>query len=417
MKRLVFVLLIGLLTMNVMGQDESMPDDVNPDLVAGNTDFAFDLYQVLPKSDADNLLVSPYSISQAFAMAYAGAEGDTETEMATVMGFTLPEDAFHPAFADLNTNLTEREYDAFLTENSDSSTFQINIANAVWGQQGYPFAAEYIGLLDDFYGGGFRDVDFQADPEAAREAVNAWVAEQTEDRIEDILPSGSVDADTRMVLANAIYFNASWMTPFNEAVTQDAPFTLLDGEQVNVPLMTQMNNMLYTDGENYQAAQLPYFGGDTSMVVILPDEGAFNDVDAALDAALFTEIRDALAGSGQVTVFLPRFEYEFNLSLGPVMSQLGMEQAFDRANANFSGMVSESTGENLYIGEASHKAFIKVDEEGTEAAAATALTIGSTTAMTSEPIVFRVDRPFMFAIVDNVTGSVLFVGRVVNPVG
>jgi len=415
MKRLVFVLLIGLLTMNVMGQDDGTAA-VNPELVAGNTDFAFDLYQALPKSDEGNLLVSPYSISQAFAMAYAGAEGDTETEMAEVMGFDLPEDAFHPAFGDLNTDLTEREYDEFLTENSDASTFQLNIANAVWGQQGYPFAAEYVGVIDDFYGGGFREVDFTADPDAAREAVNAWVAEQTEDRIENILPSGSVDAATRMVLANAIYFNASWMVPFIEAATQDAPFTLLDGEQVTVPLMTQQENVLYAEGENYQAAQLPYFGWDMGMIVILPQEGAFNEVDAALNAELFAEIREGLSQSGPVNVFLPRFEYEFDLQLGSVMRELGMGQAFDPDAADFTGMLSEETGENLYIGEAIHKAFIKVDEEGTEAAAATALTIRATSAMPDEPVEFRVDRPFMFAIVDNVTDSVLFVGRVVNPV-
>ena len=415
MKRLLLILMMGLLTMSVSGQTDRLPD-ADPDVVAGNTGFAFDLYQALPKSDDGNLLFSPYSISQAFAMAYAGAEGVTEDEMADVLNISLPEDEFHPAFARLNLNLTEREYDEFFTE-GEASTFQLNIANAVWAQQGYPFAPAFVDTLDAFYGSGFRDVDFTADPDGAREAVNDWVAEATEDRITDILAPGTIDPMTRMVLANAIYFNASWMMPFPDALTADAPFTLLDGTEVTVPLMNQSETVLYADGENYQAALLPYLGGDMGMVVILPDEGAFNEVDAVLDAEMFAELRDDLGPSGEVNVYLPRFEYEFDLQLGQIMAGLGMGSAFSALDADFSGMLAEPTGENLFIGEALHKAFIKVDEQGTEAAAATVLTMRATSVMPTEPVTFRVDRPFMFAIIDNQTDSVLFLGRVMNPAG
>lgn len=409
--------LLALLTIALLifggtaAQEENDLPDANPALVEANNAFAFAFYNRLDRPDEANILFSPYSISQAFAMAYAGAEGETAQQIAAAMHFSLSQDELHPAFADLNTNLTQREYDM---PDGEGVGFTLNVANAIWGLNYFPWRGEYVDLVDTYYTEGFRRIDFMADPESARNQINDWVEDQTEERIKDIVPPGAITRETLMVIANAIYFNASWLRPFNERQTQDESFTTLEGEQVTVPMMRQTETFLYAEGDDYQALELPYFGNDTAMLVILPEAGRFSDVEDRLDTDLLNEITDALSGN-RVEVYLPGFEYEFRLSLTSTLREMGMTDAFDDGRADFTGMIGETAEQTLFISDALHKAFIKVDEAGTEAAAATVLIMQATGGAITQPIEFRADRPFIFAIRDRVTGSVLFLGRVVSP--
>ena len=227
------------------------------DLVAGNSAFAFDLYQFLREEGNGNLFYSPHSISLALAMTYAGARGETERQMADTLHFTLPQDRLHPAFNGLDLELAHRGEGA---QGKDGEGFRLHIVNALWGQEGYEFLSEFLDTLAENYGAGLRLLDFASAPEASRVTINDWVSEQTETRIEDLIPQGIIDPETRLVLTNAIYFNAAWSTPFIPDLTEDGPFYLLDGGQVSVPMMRQTTSFGYAEGEGYQAVELPYDG-------------------------------------------------------------------------------------------------------------------------------------------------------------
>jgi serpin B len=310
----------------------------------------------------------------------------------------------------LQTDLETRESRA--PDYMEGDVFQLNIANAVWGQENYPFLDDYVDLLDTYYGAGLQQVDFINATEAARLAINAWVEDQTEDRIQDIIPPGLLDTLTRLVLANAVYFNASWHDPFNASDTHDDTFTLLDGSQVTVPMMSQSEVFRYGRGEDYQAVQLPYFGGNMNMLIVLPDAGKFEAVETALDARVIDTVYEIPDGP-LVHLFMPRFEYEYAVSLSTILRAMGMTDAFDPAQADFSGMAAT---DELFISEVLHKSFIKVDEKGTEAAAATIVMMaGGGGYAPSETVELRLDRPFIYLIYDWQTGTILFVGRVLNP--
>lgn len=411
---------LGALTgvMTPQAQPGSTQDAALRALVAGNTAFAFDLYRAVSgqASANENLIFSPYSISQAFAMAYGGARGDTARQMATALRFTLEPAALHTAFAALTADLASRADGGagFGMEGEGGQRLKLNIANALWGQRGYAFQPEYLALLADAYDAGLREVDFRADPEAVRVTINDWVAEQTEDKIRDIIPPDTLNEFTRLVLANAIYFNASWQNSFPEFLTADAPFNLIDGSTVETPTMNQQERLGYARGEGYQLVSLPYLGYEVSMLIFVPDTGNFADFEAGLDADSFTAVVAALSGR-TVNLYLPRFTVAYSLGLTPALESLGMTDAFDPTRADFSGMIAAGA-DPLALDAALHKAFIRLDEEGTEAAAATALMFGATSAQMPEEIIeLRVDRPFLYAIYDEVTGSVLFIGRVMNP--
>lgn len=397
MKRLLFILML-LLPMTINAQEDSLVDN--------NTDFAFDLYQSVQAQESGNFMFSPYSISQAFALVYSGAAGDTATQIQDALHF-LPQDELPDAFAALTEDLTTREYP--FIEGEDVSPLTLNIANALWGQEGYPFNQDYLTLMESAYGAGIREVNFVQDAESARQTINDWVSEQTNQRIQNIIPSGAVDELTRLVLTNAIYFKASWQSEFTS--TQDADFTLLDGSTVTVPMMQNQFGYAFAQGDGFTAVELPYLGGDMSMIALLPDE--FEAFEDDLTAESFREIVDALSYDGMVRLFMPQFEYEFTLPLNGHMQSLGVVDAFDPDAADFSGLADSD--EPLFISSALHKSFIKVDEEGTEAAAATALIVGTTSFNPQEPLEIRLDRPFIYAIYDRETGSVLFLGRVMNP--
>lgn len=382
-------------------------------LVAGNNAFAFDFYQRAAREGDANLIFSPFSISQAFGMLLAAARGDTAQQITSTLQYGLAPDDLHPAFSALNSSLAEREGAEGAGE---GERLQLNIANSLWAQQDYPFREAYIDLVREFYSGGLFFTDFMRLPDEAREAINAWIEDETEDKIQDMLGPGSVTTDTRMVLVNAIYFNGSWLNSFEESATQDDTFTLLDGSTVTVPMMAQQESLAYLQGDGFQAVELPYFGGDVAMLIVLPDEGQFEAVQSALDQQQFDAIRQSLAFQ-TVQLAMPRFEFETSLDLSASLEALGMVDVFDPDLADLTGMFDPaSVDQGLFVSAALHKAYIGVDEAGTEAAAATAIIVGVMSAPVEvEPIVLRLDRPFIYTIYDRQTGSILFLGQVMNP--
>jgi serpin B len=374
-------------------------------LVEGNSAFAFELYQTLKGKDG-NLFYSPYSISLALAMTYAGARGETAEQMAETLRFLLDQDNLHPAFNSVDAELASRGEGA---QGKDGEGFRLNIVNAIWGQKDYEFLPAFLDVLAENYGAGLRMLDFISEAEKSRVTINDWVSDQTEDRIKDLIPRGAIDALTRLVLTNAIYFNAAWEFPFNENVTANSPFYPLDGEQVTVPMMRQTESFGYADGKGYQAVELPYDGGELSMVILLPEADQFQAFEAGLQAQRVSDIISGLRPT-QVALTMPKFEFDSQFELGDTLAAMGMPIAFS-GEADFSGMTG---GPDLYISQVIHKAFVSVDEAGTEAAAATAV-IMRATAMPSQPVEVTLDRPFIFLIRDIDTGAILFVGRVLNP--
>jgi serpin B len=374
-------------------------------LVEGNSAFAFELYQAL-KGEEGNLFYSPYSISLALAMTYAGARGDTAEQMADTLQFLLEQDRLHPAFNWLDAELATRGEGA---EGKDGEGFRLNIVNAIWGQKDYSFLPAFLDVLAENYGAGLRILDFINETEQSRVAINKWVSDQTEGRIEDLIPQGAIDALTRLVLTNAIYFNAAWAYPFDEDMTADGPFYLLDGGQVTVPMVKQTESFGYTEGKGYQAVELPYDGGELSMVILLPASGNFETFEEGLQAQQVDGITSSLQPT-EVTLTMPRFEFDSAFSLKDTLAEMGMPIAFSYG-ADFSGMTGNP---ELFILDVIHKAFVAVDEAGTEAAAATAVPM-ELTAVPEPPVKVTIDRPFIFLIRDIETGAILFVGRVLNP--
>jgi serpin B len=420
---IVFILITLLMTScaqlsaNAQVVESDLPRNTSPSvnprdmeaLASGNQAFALDLYQTLLEEKDGNLFYSPYSISAALAMTYAGARNVTEKEMAEVMHFTLPQDRLHPAFNALDLLLTSREGD---NTGEEDDGFRLNIANALWGQKDYEFLSEFLDVLAENYGAGLRVLDFSQDPEKARQIINDWVYEETEEKIEDLIPKGVIDPATRLVLTNAIYFNADWRYPFPKSDTHDGDFHLIDGTVVTVPLMSQTEGFRYVEGEDYQAIALPYVGGEMEMVLLLPSEGQFENFENSLNAEKVNEILNSMQTT-EVWLTLPKFEFESDFSLSEVLIEMGMPSAFGiGAGTDFSGMDGTL---NLAISEVLHKAFVSVDEEGTEAAAATAVIIVEM-AVVADAAEMRIDRPFIFMIRDKGTNALLFLGRVMNPV-
>jgi len=386
----------------------SVPSSDMQDLATGGNAFAMDFYQAVRGQDG-NLFFSPYSLSLALAMTYAGARGDTASQMAKVLHFTLPPDRLHPAFNALDQGI-EGQGSA---NSGGEQPFQLNIANSIWGQQGYAFLPAFLDQLSQNYGAGLRLVDFKNAPEPSRAAINNWVSQQTKDKIKDLIPPGVIDSLTCLVLANAIYFKGDWANPFENAKTHDAPFTLLDGTQANVKMMSflKAQRLSYLAGKGFQAVELPYIGGKVSMLLIVPDSGSFSNFEAGLDS---TQVDAILASLQHQMVFLsiPKFNFESKFNLKDTLAGMGMSTAFDPQQADFSGMDGTHT---LYIGDILHKAVVTVDEKGTEAAAASAVVMEASAAFGEQPVVLTVDRPFIFLIRDQSSGAILFAGRLLNP--
>ncbi len=385
------------------------------ELVDGNTTFALDLYHQLAGGSEDNLFFSPFSISLALAMVHAGAAGKTEQQMADAMNFHLPQERLHPAFNALD------QYLASCSSGEGDDGFTLHSANALWGQEGHGFLTTYLDILARNYGGQVREVDFRTCPEDARQQINCWVSEATAKRIEDLIDPGAIVCSSRLVLANAVYFKAKWDLPFEEEDSRPGHFSCLNGEQVEVPMMRQtglMKHFNYSQGDGFQAVALDYKERSIAMTLLVPDAGRYDEFETSLDNDLFQTILQDME-TQRVNLTMPKFKLETSLVLRDSLVDMGMPNAFDRSKAEFQGMDGQSClagdDECLSISNVIHKAFVAVDEAGTEAAAATAVMMMGASAVPESPIELVVDRPFIFLIHDRNTGAILFLGRVANP--
>lgn len=371
-------------------------------IAAHNNDFAFELYEHIAQTKEGNVFFSPFSISTALAMTYAGAAGSTADEMGKVLHFPGNEPAFHQG------------YGAYLKalETAAAEHIELRIANRLWAEQDYVLKPEYLALNAEAYGSALEKMDFRYQHEASRIQINDWVADKTEDRIRDLIPENVIDPTTRLVLTNAIYFKGAWRDEFDEKLTRDRDFFLTDGSTQQKPFMHRRGQMNYLEQSGYQAIRLPYEGEQHSMVVLLPQKNqAIADIESQLNADFLERI--FRSGSSDVNLALPKFKMTIPISLKNHLQALGMKEAF-QPGANFSAM---SPSNDLAISEVIHKAFIEIDEQGTEAAAATAVVMMETSSAYEEPrrpIIFVADRPFLFYIVDNATRSILFMGRVME---
>lgn len=389
---------------------ETDPDVSQEDVLALGADnraFAFDLYRQLSSGKDENLFFSPFSISVALAMTYPGAKGETKTQIGDVLRFELPEPTLHAAFNRVLRDLDGREEE--LQPDSSGSGFTLRLVNQAWGQSDYPFLDSYLDVLAQNYGAGLFAVDFVGFPEPSRQVINEWVEERTESRIKELLPPDSITVLTRLVLTNAIYFKGNWLNQFDVENTSEAVFHAPGGERV-VPMMNQELVAFYAEGPGYQALELPYLSPAVRMLLILPSEDGFASFSSGLNEASFDEIRAGLS-EYEVTLGLPKFSFESENRLKEALSVLGMPLPFTKGRADFTAIAGGV--EPLWIDEVYHKAFVAVDEEGTEAAAATAVVIVTESAKPSVSITF--DRPFVFAIYDEPTGQILFLGHVLDP--
>lgn len=389
-------------------QDAPMINSAVQTLVKGNTAFALDLYAQLKDEkgippQGGNLFFSPYSISTALAMTYAGARENTAKQMAEVFHFTGEPESLCQAFADL---------EALLKAIQEKEHILLSIANALWAQAGYPFLQEFLDLVIQHYKAKLSHANF-AEHEAVRQKINAWVEQQTNEKIKELIPQGVLDELTRLVLVNAIYFKGNWASQFDKNNTSNAEFWVTSDITVDVPMMTQEREFKYADipDKHLQILELPYEGEDLSMVILLPAE---KDGLAELEQLLSMENLDGWFESlwqQKVMVYIPKFKLSSGLILGETLSAMGMPDAFSEMSADFSGMGSSR---DLHISAVFHKAFVEVNEEGTEAAAATAVIMKGRGLSFSPTPTFRADHPFIFLIRDNRSGSILFLGRVVD---
>ena len=371
--------------------------------VAGNTDFAFALYGKLrdgaPKG---NLFFSPYSISTALAIVYAGARGDTEKQMAETLHFTLPGLRLHPAFGTLQNQLVQDE---------KSRGYQLFLANALWGQKGEPILKEFLDLNKNYYEAGLTLLDFVNETEKSRQIINRWVEKKTNDKIKDLIPSGGVNKLTGLVLTNAIYFKGEWKTKFEKNDTEQADFAVSSKDKIRIDMMHIKEKFKYYSDEKMQVIELPYKSDELSMLVLLPKEiEGIRELENTLTAKTLNVLLSKMQAE-KVDVYLPKFKMTWGtFSLNNALAALGMPDAFVYGVADFSGV--NGVVKDLYISGVFHKAFIEVNEEGTEAAAATGVVLSH-----SIPVapVFYADHPFIFIIKDNRSGSILFMGRVMNP--
>lgn len=371
-----------------------------PDVAAGGNDFALDLYHVLRKQNDGNIFFSPFSISTAFAMAYAGADGSTSDDIARVMHFGANTADFHSSYGDFLKHI----------EGSTGEGLQLRVANRLWGDHAFIADPLYLAMTKKAYASPLEQVDFKKHPDPARITINKWVADRTEQRIKDLIPDGAITEETRMVLTNAIYFKGDWLHAFDTTSTRKRDFHAATGTQQHVPFMHRLANMPYHETRHAKMVRIPYKGEKHSMIVVLPHrKGELEEVEASLDLAEFKRL--PRSHGPEVNLALPKFKMTLPLTLGKTLKGMGMLAPFDD-RADFSRM---SPKEGLKISEVIHKAFIEVDEQGTEAAAATAIVMMTTSSAMPQPReikLFQADHPFLFFITDDTTGAILFMGRI-----
>lgn len=357
--------------------------------------FAVELYRQLKSSD-ENLIISPHSIVTCFGMAYAGARGDTESEIAEVLCFNYPQSGFHSVLKQLNDQLVSRP------------GLDLRIANGCWGQEDLVYLSSYLDTLLANYGADIEYLDFANDPEGARQVINTWVRNHTLGFIDELFPPGEFDASTYLVLANTVYFMAEWLHQFNPDYTYDRTFTRLDGSEVTVPIMNGEQRMPYYEGDGYRAMEMPYKEERVSMVLILPDEGQYRVFEDAFSPAAFDSVVGNLEET-YITFSIPKFGFLSGFDLKSTLQAMGITDAFTPSVADFSGMDGVDDGVP-WIDQVVHKAYIMIDEYGTMAFAGTGmeLTVGIHDS-------FDALRPFIFVIRDVATGTILFMGRVLDP--
>lgn len=389
-------------------QVERVPDSVwTYELAEGNNRFALNLYLEVCEGDQDgNIFFSPLSISSALAMTYAAARGETAAEMEEVLHFGASPGTVGEGFRPLMEEMSSGD----LSGAQSGEPFTLTIANGLWVKEGYQLLEEYRESVAEYFDAAVENLDFSGDPEGSRQTINRWVAERTLDRIKDLIPPGILGEETRVVLTNAVYFKASWDKPFNDNATSDGRFLLADGSAVVVPMMNQTDFFRYGSIDGCKAVELFYAGGDASMLIVLP-EGDIREFQEDLDPAGLERIRESMSNVN-LRLTMPRFEFTATMQLSGILQSMGMETAFS-GHADLSGFTGVP---DLYISDVIHKAFVKVDEAGTEAAAATAVMV-NVTSMPPPPEEMNIDRPFMFFIMDGETGSIVFMGRVMDPSG
>jgi len=376
-------------------------EDSIRELVEGNQAFACDIYKILSSGDG-NVFFSPHSISTALAMTYAGARELTESQMSDTLHFPFGQEVLHPVFGELETALMSVQI---------SGELEMLTANSLWPDATYQFLPLFIETVRTHYRSDVFPLDFR-ESEQARVRINTWVEEKTNDKIQDLIPPGALDAMTRLVLVNAIYFKGSWLNEFEKNRTSEQPFHKANGESVTVKLMSGKKPAKLAEFPDLQVLELPYRGSNLVMLIALPAKtDGLPAVEASLTPGQLSLWSDALR-SQEVRVFLPVFSMTQQFELNRVLQSMGMVDAFDPAKADFSGM--DGGQGTLFISDVIHKAFVDVNEEGTEAAAATAVIMRATSMPPPAPV-FRADRPFLFLIKDNHTGSILFAGRYADP--
>jgi serpin B len=373
-------------------------------VVEGNNEFAVELYGQL-RNQGGNLFFSPESVSTALAMTYAGARGDTAAEMAKTLRFTLPPERLHPAMGALLAGL-----------NAPHDGYQLRVANALWAERDYKFLDAFLKLTESDYGAGLNGVDFKGAPETARLTINQWVEQKTDNKIKDLLKPGMVNPATRLVLTDAIYFKADWQAQFQKEATRDEEFHLSPTQIVKAPLMHRAGSYKYFNGGTFQILEMPYKTGELSMFVFLPkDMDGLPAFEQSLTASSARQWLSRLQPVSRVIVTFPKFKVTEQLELGSTLGAMGMPSAFARNAADFSGMTGNR---ELFLSAVIHKAFIDVNEVGTEAAAATAVAMVGMAMRAPDPTPppeFRADHPFVFLIRDNRSGGILFMGRVSDP--
>jgi serpin B len=400
--RLRKILVIAIMLSSIFGSRANAGSAQTASLVEGNTAFALNLYGQLKKTPG-NLFFSPYSISAALAMTYAGARADTEKQMGKVFHFDTDQKKLHVAFWELQNQL--KDYGKL-------KGIELNVANALWTQKGHPFLPEFLQTAKANYQANLNQTDFKTQADAAREQINQWVAQNTRDRIKNILPPGGLDDLTRLVLANAIYFKGAWTKPFDKAATMNQTFYLSPVSRVEAPFMQHLDNVGYLEKSDFQALELPYSTGQLAMVILLPRQvdgctGLEEKLTASLLSRSLTQMKKQ-----QVEILLPRIKLESGFDLVQTLASMGMTDAFGQ-KADFSGIDGTR---NLYISGIFHKAWGEVNEEGTEAAAATVVGVARLSFQAPPPPpVFHADHPFVFLIRDTRSGSLVFLGRLMNP--
>jgi serpin B len=380
------------------------PSDPGPLARASNA-FGFELWQRV-RAGGGNLAISPASISSALAMTWGGARGDTASEMKQTLRIDVDAEVAMTGWGQLTTALQSKP------------KLTLRIANRLFGEKSYRFEDAYLAKTKAAYGAALEPIDFAKSPEPSRAHINAWVEQQTENRIKNLLPPRSIDADTRLVLVNAIYFLANWQAQFEKRQTSQQHFKLAPGKNKPAMLMTRRGSYRIVRADDMAMLELPYVDGNTAMLVVLPDQiDGLDQIETRLNDERLSAWTSSLVGE-ELLVTLPRFKIDLPsaMDLAHPLKSSGMNAAFDLARADFTGIANPpSAADRLVIGAVFHKAFVKVDEQGTEAAAATAISIprGGRPRPTPE---FRADHPFLFLIVDKTSGLVLFIGRVVDPI-